>query len=169
VASSFLSTFSKIVKTGERCRRPWAARQGILSLTAVDTLPGSVLWRSTTPWRCIGEWMNISTCSWARHWSEPSGQLHSPVTSPQGREPSVLVRQETWWTLEPVWTIWREENYWSYMDPNSEPKVFQPVISRYTDCAIPAAYITDMMVWICIRTSNLTCMFSYLDCSKRIL
>jgi hypothetical protein len=30
------------------------------------------------------------------------------------------------------------------MDPNSEVKVFQPVVSRDTDFVIPAAHITDI-------------------------
>jgi hypothetical protein len=44
----------------------------------------------------------------------------------------------TQWTPEPVWTIWRSENFLPYRDSNSRPPVVQPVASRYTDWAIPA-------------------------------
>jgi murein endopeptidase len=37
-----------------------------------------------------------------------------------------------------VWITWRGDNSWPYRDSNSNPSVFQPVASRYTDYAIPA-------------------------------
>jgi hypothetical protein len=43
-----------------------------------------------------------------------------------------------WVTPEPVWTTWRRENSWPHQDSNSDPSVFQPVASSYTDWAIPA-------------------------------
>jgi hypothetical protein len=42
------------------------------------------------------------------------------------------------WTPEPVWTTWRNENFCPHRDSNSKPSVFQPIASRYTDCAIQA-------------------------------
>jgi hypothetical protein len=42
------------------------------------------------------------------------------------------------WVPKPVWTIWRSGNSWIYPDSNSDPSVFSPVASRYTDCPIPA-------------------------------
>jgi hypothetical protein len=39
---------------------------------------------------------------------------------------------------ELVWMIWRRENSWPYRDSNSDPSVVQPIVSRYSDYAIPA-------------------------------
>jgi hypothetical protein len=73
------------------------------------------------------EWMYRHTFSWPRHWLV-SGQLHAPVAlSP------VPIGWEVGWTPEPVWTTWRSEYSWPYLD-----SVVQPVASRYTDWAIPA-------------------------------
>jgi hypothetical protein len=43
-----------------------------------------------------------------------------------------------WMGPEPVWTLWRRENSWSYRDSSSDPFIVQPVAIRYTDWAIPA-------------------------------
>jgi hypothetical protein len=45
---------------------------------------------------------------------------------------------------------WKEEKYCPYPDSNSEPSAFQPVASRYTDCAIP----TLESCLICEKTTN---------------
>jgi hypothetical protein len=57
--------------------------------------------------------------------------------TPEGRA-LVSVGLEAEWALKPVWTIWRSENSFPHRDSNSDPLVVQLVISRYTDCAIPA-------------------------------
>jgi hypothetical protein len=38
-----------------------------------------------------------------------SGQLHTANALPPGKEPSVSIRQEDGWALEPSWTMWRRE------------------------------------------------------------
>jgi hypothetical protein len=43
-----------------------------------------------------------------------------------------------WSALETVRTIWRNDNSWPYRDSNPSPLVVQPVVSRYTYCAIAA-------------------------------
>jgi hypothetical protein len=45
---------------------------------------------------------------------------------------------EAGWTTEPVWTI-RSNIFLPYRDSNSDPSVFQPAASRYTDCDTGAA------------------------------
>jgi hypothetical protein len=49
---------------------------------------------------------------------------------------------------EPVWTIWRSDNFCPYQDLNSEPLVVQPTASRYTDCTIPALRIAAVDILI---------------------
>jgi hypothetical protein len=39
---------------------------------------------------------------------------------------------------EPVWTMWSGEKSYLYGDSNSDPSTVHPLISRYTDCALPA-------------------------------
>jgi hypothetical protein len=41
------------------------------------------------------------------------------------------------WAPEPIWTTWRIEKSYPYGDSNYDPSAVQPVVSRYTDCAIP--------------------------------
>jgi hypothetical protein len=88
----------------------------------------------------MGEWMYRSTFSWPRHSLEVSGQLHVPAALPPGKKPPVPVGQVAGWGPAPVWTTWRRENSWLYRDSNSDPSVFQPVASRYTEFSIPAPY-----------------------------
>jgi hypothetical protein len=54
---------------------------------------------------------------------------------PLGKSPRYPLDRR--WTPEPVWTTWRINNSWPYRDSTSDPSLFQPVASRYTDCAIP--------------------------------
>jgi hypothetical protein len=75
-----------------------------------------------------------------------SGQLHSHVTLPLGKEPAVRIGL----ALEPVWTTWRRDNFWTYRDSNCNPSVFQLVVSRYTDCTIPTRVgRTERSICIC--------------------
>jgi hypothetical protein len=50
-------------------------------------------------------------------------------------------------TPEPVWMTWRRENDSPYRDSNSDPSVIQPVASRYTYYAIPAA-LDGWLQWV---------------------
>jgi hypothetical protein len=89
---------------------------------------------STTPWRCMGEWMYKSTFSWLGiNWRWVVSFTISPLYT-RGKKP---IEQEVGWTPEPVRTTWRRENSWPYWDSNSDPSVVQPVDSSYTDCATP--------------------------------
>jgi hypothetical protein len=60
--------------------------------------------------------------------------------TPPGKERAVPIGWEAGWTSDPVWTTWRGEKSCFYWDSNFEPSAVQPVTSRYTDCATPAAY-----------------------------
>jgi hypothetical protein len=51
------------------------------------------------------------------------------------KEPAVPIEQETLWAPEPVWTTWKSEKSRPHRDWNFDPSAFQPVASRYTDCA----------------------------------
>jgi hypothetical protein len=62
-----------------------------------------------------------------------SGQLYVPASLPPEKDAPVPIGYEAGWAPEPVWTLWRRENYFLRRDSNSEP-----VASRYTDCAILA-------------------------------
>ena len=58
------------------------------------------------------------------------GQHHAPVAFTPGKDPVPIV-QEAGWASEPVWI--GAEN----LAPlRFDPRTFQPVASRYTDCAI---------------------------------
>jgi hypothetical protein len=92
-----------------------------------------------------------------------SGQLQAPATLPPGKSP-----QEVGWTSEPVWTIWRSENFLPYRDLNSHPPlVIQPMASHYTDWAILAhiSQKVELLIATTQRTSNpkefLRCSFIY--------
>jgi hypothetical protein len=67
---------------------------------------------------------------------EMSGQLHASATLRPGKEPNVLIGSEAGGAPDRVWTKWRL--FLPYRDSNSDLSVVQPVVSRYTDCAIPA-------------------------------
>jgi hypothetical protein len=43
--------------------------------------------------------------------------------------------------------MWRRENFWPYRYSNSDPSVFQPVASCYTDCAISAPLIKETFIY----------------------
>jgi hypothetical protein len=60
---------------------------------------------------------------------EVSGQLHAPAALSPGKS-----------LPGPVWTTWGKENSWSYRNSNFDPSVVQPVVSRYTDYAIPTPF-----------------------------
>jgi hypothetical protein len=62
------------------------------------------------------------------------GQHHAPATFNPGKEPVPIV-QEAGWAPEPIWI--GAENL---VPPGFDPRTFQPVVSRYTDYAIPAPY-----------------------------
>jgi hypothetical protein len=53
----------------------------------------------------------------------------------RGNSPSVPIGQEAGWAPEPVWTMWRRENFCPHRDSNFHPSVVQPVASLYTDWA----------------------------------
>jgi len=62
------------------------------------------------------------------------GQCHAPAALPPGKDPVPIV-QEAGWAPGPVWT--GAEN----LAPlGIEPRTVQPVVSRYTNCAIPALH-----------------------------
>jgi hypothetical protein len=44
--------------------------------------------------------------------------------------------------------MWRGEKSWPYRDSNSDPSAIQPVVSRYTDCAIPAPMKSEVDIYI---------------------
>jgi hypothetical protein len=70
------------------------------------------------------------------------GQHHAPTTFTLGKDPVPIV-QEAGWAPEPVW-IGAE-----YLAPTGfDPRTFQPVASRYTDCAILALYpFIEYVLW----------------------
>ena len=61
------------------------------------------------------------------------GQHHAPAAFTPGNDPVPIV-QEAGWAPKPVWI--GTENL---APPGFDPRTFQPVASRYTDYAIPAA------------------------------
>jgi hypothetical protein len=60
------------------------------------------------------------------------GQQHAPAAFTPGKD-RVPIVQEAGWSPEPVWI--GAENL---ATPGFDPRTFQPVVSRYTDYAIPA-------------------------------
>jgi hypothetical protein len=60
------------------------------------------------------------------------GQHQAPAAFTPGKDPVPIVR-EAGWAPESVWID--AENLAA---PGFDPRTFQPVASRYTDCAIPA-------------------------------
>jgi hypothetical protein len=59
------------------------------------------------------------------------GQHHAPAAFTPGKD-AVPIVQEAGWAPEPVWI--GVENL---VPPGFDPWTFQPVVSRYTDYAIP--------------------------------
>jgi hypothetical protein len=78
------------------------------------------------------EWMYRSTFSWPRHLLV-SGQIHAPAALPWGKSPRYPLDRGL-----PSQSGWCGENFWPCPDSNSDPSVVQPVVSHYTNCAIPA-------------------------------
>jgi hypothetical protein len=57
----------------------------IRQLNSKENVTLSVLnYLSTTPWRCMGEWIYRSTFSWIWHYFEVSSQLHAQAALPPG-------------------------------------------------------------------------------------
>jgi hypothetical protein len=63
-----------------------------------------------------------------------------------------------WVAPEPGWTIWIGKNSLSYRGSNSDPSVFQPTASRYTDCSTATLAIQTIVILInvLLNISNLT-------------
>jgi len=61
------------------------------------------------------------------------GQRHAPAALPPGKDPVPIV-QEAGWAPGPVWI--GAENL--APPPGFDPRIVQPVASRYTDYALPA-------------------------------
>jgi hypothetical protein len=59
---------------------------------------------------------------------EVSRQLHTPATLPPGKEHPVPIAQEAGWAPDPVWTLWRRENFPTPVG-NRTP-IVQPVSTR---------------------------------------
>jgi hypothetical protein len=62
---------------------------------------------------------------------EVSGQLQAPTALPPRKETTVPTEYEAGWASEPVWTLWRRENYLA-LAGNRTP-VVQPVARRHTE------------------------------------
>jgi hypothetical protein len=62
-----------------------------------------------------------------------SDQFHAPAALTPGIEPPVPIGQEAGWAPESAWTLWRREK--SSIAGN-RTRAVQPVVRRYTDCAI---------------------------------
>jgi hypothetical protein len=74
----------------------------------------------------------------------------------------VPIGQETGWAPEPVWTTWRREKSRPYRDPNSDSSAVQPVVSRYTDCAIYIfIYLYRIMLFIFMHIYLFIYLFLY--------
>jgi hypothetical protein len=88
----------------------------------------------------MGEWIYTcrTTFSWPWHLLEVSGQVHTPVTLPQGKGP--------WCPLDTrlggpqSQSRQHGEHSWPYWDSNSNPSIIQPVASHYTNYAIQSHF-----------------------------
>jgi hypothetical protein len=59
-------------------------------------------------------------------------ECHAPVAVLPGKDAPVPIVQKDWWAPEPVWIIWRSENYLPFRDSNSDPSTMQPPPLRRT-------------------------------------
>jgi hypothetical protein len=75
------------------------------------------------------------------------GQDHAPAAFTHGKDPVPIV-QEAGWAPKPVWI--GAENL---APPGFDPRTFQPVASRYTDCTIPA-HVTVMSLNVKVHVSS---------------
>jgi hypothetical protein len=88
--------------------------------------------------------------------TEVSVQLHAPATLLPEKEPSILIGKEARWASQPVWTIWRSDNFLPCRDSNPYPSVAQPLVNRYTDfataaiCILPAFLLLLLLIIIII-------------------
>jgi hypothetical protein len=62
---------------------------------------------------------------------EVSGQLHAPASLSPGREVSYTCDKKAGWAPDPVWALWRGEEYLAPVR-NSTPAV-QPAAHHFTD------------------------------------
>jgi hypothetical protein len=106
---------------------------------------------STTPWRLWGSgcidlrFIDLST-SW--RWVIRFTPL---LLYPLRKSPRYsLDRIGGWVGPEPVWTVWRSENSWPIRDSNSDPSVFNPVASFYTEYTTTAR-VRNVGGWIILK------------------
>jgi hypothetical protein len=74
---------------------------------------------------------------------EVSGRLHTPAALPRRKSARYPLRRRLGGTQSRSGR--RGENCLLYRNSNSDPSVVQPVVSRYTDCAIPTP-LRDIMI-----------------------
>jgi hypothetical protein len=72
---------------------------------------------------------------------EVSGQLHAPAVLPLGEGAPSTHWMGDWEGPRASLDDMENTNFSPYRDSNSDPSVFQPVGSRYTDYATPATNI----------------------------
>jgi hypothetical protein len=75
-----------------------------------------------------------------------NGQIQTQASLLPGKEPPLSIGWEARWAPEPMWTTWRRENSWPYLDSNSDPLAVQPVARRYTDCVLLASIIIIIII-----------------------
>jgi hypothetical protein len=61
------------------------------------------------------------------------GQFNSLAAFPPAQEPSVSTEWEAVWAPEPVWTLWRTENFCPCLESNQDSYVSNRQPSRYSD------------------------------------
>jgi hypothetical protein len=72
------------------------------------------------------------------------GQLYAPAALPPGKEPPVPIWYEAGWAQSRSRRRGEEKILDFTGTRNSNPSVGQPVVSRYTDYAIPAPHVKPM-------------------------